>query len=53
MLFNDYMAVGFSTLLRLKIESGPPEMGLKDERSNQPRALRCPAKGMEYTVPQG
>ena len=41
MLFNDYMAVGFSALLRLKIESGPPEMGLKDERSNQPRALRC------------
>ena len=27
-------------LLRLKIESGPPEMELKDERSNQPRALR-------------
>ena len=41
MLFNDYMAVGFSELLRLKIESGPPEMGLKDKRSNQPRALRC------------
>ena len=41
MLFNDYMAVGFSESLRLKIESGPPEMGLKDERSNQPRALRC------------
>ena len=26
-------------ILRLKIESGPPEMGLKDERPNQPRAF--------------
>ena len=25
----------------LKIESGRPEMGLKDERPNQPGALRC------------
>ena len=30
----------YTDLLRLKIESGPPEMGLKEERSNQPGALR-------------
>ena len=42
MLFNDYMAVGFSTLLGLKIESGPPEMGLKDERSNLTQSLEVP-----------
>jgi hypothetical protein len=37
MLFNDYMAVGHSKEW-LKIESGPPERVLQDERLNQPRA---------------
>ena len=46
MQFNDYMAVGSELLLEiqvgsgLKIESGPPEMELEDERPNQPRASR-------------
>ena len=41
MLFNDYMAVGPAHKAGLEIESGHPEMGPKDERPNQPRALGC------------
>ena len=33
------MLVGSNTLFGLKIESDPPEMESKDERSNQPGAL--------------